>query len=426
MKTRKPRKPKPTAPPAAERPGAWTERPRAVPVPIAPAVTAPAAREIAVYRRLGISLVSGRGAIVVDTDGREYLDFYGGHAAALLGQGHPRLLAALAEQSQRLIFQTNLVELPVRDAAIARLGAYIGSGPAAGLDRVFLVNSGAEAIDNALRLAFRATARAGAPRGTVVALSGGFHGRTAAAAAITDGSARWNAFPREPFAVRRVPIDDAAALAAAVDRNVAAVVIEPVQGLAGAREVPAAMLRAARAACDRHGALWISDEIQCGMGRTGEPCAAAAAGVRPDIVTLAKGIAGGFPAAALLTTAEIAAAVGDGDLGTTFGGGPLASALIAAVIDAIESERLLARARALESRIRWSCIVGPVRRIEGRGLLLGLRTRPRAAEVLAELRDRGILAGGAADPHIVRLMPPLVLPDEAVDRLARALEEVSP
>jgi len=379
-------------------------------------------RELAVYRRIGVALVSGRGAMVVDTAGREYLDLYGGHAAALLGQGHPRLLAALAAQAEQLIFQTNLVDLPVRDEAIARLGAFIAAGPGAGLDRVFLANSGAEAIENALRLAFLATARGGAPRSAVVALAGGFHGRTAAAASITDGSARWYGFPAAPFEVRRVPFDDPAAISSAIDGDVAAVVIEPVQGVAGAREVPADVLRAARAACDRAGALWISDEIQCGMGRTGEACAATAAGVRPDIVALAKGIAGGFPAAAVVTTDAVAAAVGEGDLGTTFGGGPLAAALIAATIGALEEESLLERARTLEARIRSRCLVGPVRAIQGRGLLLGLRTAIPAAGVLSGLRERGILAGGAADPHIVRLMPPLTLPDEAVDRLAAALE----
>ncbi len=381
--------------------------------------------ELAVYRRLDLAIVSGQGSTITDADGSEYLDLYGGHAAALLGHGHPRLLAALREQSERLLFQTNLVDLPVRDAAVADLGNFIGSGLGAGLDRVFWVNSGAEAIENALRLAFRSTANGTSMRSTVVALTGGFHGRTAAAATITDDSAGWYGFPEPPFQVRRVDPDDPTALAGAIDRSVAAVVIEPVQGIAGARPVPRSTLRAARAACDQHGARWISDEIQCGMGRTGEACSATAAEVRPDIVTLAKGIAGGLPVGAVVTTAAVAESVGYGDLGTTFGGGPLACAMTSAVIRIVNEERLLDRALALEARVREQCIVGPVTEVQGRGLLLGLRTTPPAVEVLATLRQRGILAGGAADPHIVRLMPPLTLEDDAIDRLARELSEVT-
>jgi acetylornithine/succinyldiaminopimelate/putrescine aminotransferase len=167
--------------------------------------------------------------------------------------------------------------------------------------------------------------------------------------------------------------------------------------------------------------LLIFDEVQCGMGRTGHPFAAQLYGVTPDALTTAKGLAGGFPAGAVLVSDELAATVGAGDLGTTFGGGPLACALIEAVIDAIEEEGLLARVRELSAKLRATCVVGPVTGIQGEGFLLGLRTSRPAKEVFAELIERGILAGTAADPHIVRLLPPLVLEQAHVEALARAL-----
>jgi acetylornithine/N-succinyldiaminopimelate aminotransferase len=368
-----------------------------------------------VYAQTAIEPVSGDGVYLRTRDGRELLDFYGGHAVALLGYRHPRLLAALAAQAEALFFQSNGVPLAVRARAAERLVRFAPPG----LDRAFLVNSGAEANENALRLAFRATGRR-----AVVALEGAFHGRTAAAAAVTHGSARWYGFPQAPFAVRFVPRGDLAALAAALAGDVAALIVEPVQGMAGAVDLGRDYLLAARQLVSRAGALLIFDEVQCGMGRTGHPFAAQAYGVTPDLLTTAKGLAGGFPAGAVLAGEAAARGVGVGDLGTTFGGGPLACALIEAVIEAIEEEGLLARVRELSRRIRATCRVGPVTAIQGEGLLLGLRTARPAREVQTELLARGILAGLSADPHVVRLLPPLVLEAEHVEILAHALAEI--
>jgi acetylornithine/succinyldiaminopimelate/putrescine aminotransferase len=264
-----------------------------------------------VFKRIDVVPVRGHGPWIDAADGRTYLDFYGGHAVALLGYGHPRLLAALADQAADLFFQSNLVGLDVRDRA-ARL---VGWGPP-GLARAFFVNSGAEANENALRLAFLATRRS-----RVVAVEGAFHGRTAAAAAVTAGSERWTAFPRLPFDVTFVPFDDAEALDAAVGDDVAAVIVEPVQGVAGARAMSGDFLRAARAVTSARGAVLVFDEVQCGMGRTGWPFAAQMHGVVPDVLTTAKGLAGGFPAGAVLATERMASVARKGDLGTTFGGG---------------------------------------------------------------------------------------------------------
>ncbi len=376
--------------------------------------------EFPVYHRLDLEIVEGAGSRVLTRDGHELIDFYGGHAVAALGYRHPRLVSALAEQAERLIFQTNLVELQERRDACEALAKFAPPG----LDRVFLVNSGAEANENALRLAFRGSDTSG--RTQVVALEGGFHGRSAAAGACTHGHDSWYAFPRSPFDVQWVPPDDPEALAATIDDTTAAVILEPVQGIAGARTLSREMLRTARSATEHHGALLIADEVQCGMGRTGTAFAIEDAGVTPDLLTTAKGLAGGFPAGAVLASAELADALPKGSLGTTFGGGPLACVGIWTVVECLSAPGVLEQVARLGRRIQDRCLVGPVREIQGRGFLLGLRCDRPARDVLPALRQRGILAGGASDPNIVRLMPPLTLGEAEVEALEQALADIPP
>jgi acetylornithine/succinyldiaminopimelate/putrescine aminotransferase len=369
-----------------------------------------------VYPHSAIEPVRGEGALLHTRDGRTLIDFYGGHAVALLGYGHPRLVAALEEQARTLFFQSNVVPLEVRAKAARKLVEW---GPE-GLTRAFLVNTGAEAHENALRLAFRRTGRR-----RVVALEGAFHGRTAAAAAVTWGSSRWYGFPQAPFEVTFVPRGDLDALEAAL-ADAAALIVEPVQGQAGAYEAGASWLAAAREMTRAAGTVLIFDEVQCGLGRSGQPFAAQAYGVTPDLLTTAKGLAGGFPAGAVLVSDELASGLKEGDLGTTFGGGPLASALIRTVIDVIEEEGLLQRVRDLSERILATCLTGPVTAIQGKGFLIGLRTTRPAKEIQAELIDRGIVTGTSGDPNIVRLLPPLVLRETHVDSLVAALREIRP
>jgi acetylornithine/succinyldiaminopimelate/putrescine aminotransferase len=368
-----------------------------------------------VFKKVPLEPVMGEGVWITAADGKRYLDFYGGHAVALLGNGHPRLVAALEKQAKELFFQSNLVELAVRERAARAL---VGFGPAE-LTQVFFVNSGAEANENALRIAFLATQR---PR--VICLEGSFHGRTAGTAAVTAHHERWYGFPRAPYETTVVPFDDLGALERALAGDVAAVIFEPVQGVGGARALSRSFVERARALTRAQGALLIFDEVQCGMGRSGFPFAAQAYGVTPDILTTAKGIAGGFPAAAVLVGDALAAKLKKGDLGTTFGGGPLACALIEAVVAAIEEERLLPQVRRLSDRLRNECRVGPVVDVQGMGFLLGLRTTRPAQQILAELRGKQILAGDSSDPHVVRLLPPLILKDEHVDRLVAVLKEL--
>ncbi|HWW21793.1 MAG TPA: aminotransferase class III-fold pyridoxal phosphate-dependent enzyme [Steroidobacteraceae bacterium] len=369
-----------------------------------------------VFAQYPLPVASGEGVWLNTTDGRRVLDLYGGHAVAALGYGHPAWTRALTEQARTLSFQTNAVPIDVRVRAARKLIHFSQLD----FNSVFFVNSGAEANENALKMAFRITGRS-----HVAALEQSFHGRTAGAGAVTWGSAaKWYGFPRTPFDVSFLPRRDLPAIAQQVTDRTAAVIIEPVQGQAGAFDHGAAYLNALRQRCTEVGALLIFDEVQCGMGRVGEPFAARLYGVQPDMITTAKALGSGFPCSALLMSPRVASAVKLDSLGTTFGGGPMACALIEAVIDTIESERLLERVRATGALIRSRCIVGPITGHQGAGLLVGLRTGRPAKEVHAALLERGILAGTAADPNILRLIPPFVLEAGHVELLRAALLDV--
>lgn len=373
---------------------------------------------IPVYGQLPFQPERGEGVFLIDATGRRVMDLYGGHAVACLGYGHPALTDAIARQASSLVFQSNAVPLAIRARAARALVDFAPDG----LDRVFFANSGAEANENALRIAIRLSGRH-----RVVALERAFHGRTGAAGAVTWGAAAsWYGFPRLPFDVTFVSRDDPAALTAALDEDVAAVIVEPVQGVAGAYDVPAALLTEARRATTECGSFLIFDEVQCGMGRSGEPFMADRLGITPDLLTTAKSLAGGMAAGALVTTEAVSSRLGPGDLGTTFGGGPLACAAIAAVIDTIRAEGLMERVRQVSGQIREACVVGPVEHIQGVGLLLGLRTNRPAAEVRDALLKRDILVGTSADKQVLRLLPPLILEPTHVDMLAAALAEISP
>ena len=251
-----------------------------------------------VFAQYPIEVAHGEGVFLYARDGRKILDLYGGHAVAGLGYGHPRWVAALERQARQMSFQTNALGLAVRERAAERLTRFAGLG----LDTVFFINSGAEANENALKLAFKMTGRTKA-----VALEQGFHGRTAAAGAVTWGALeKWYGFPRRPFDVEFTPRDEPAAVERYIDRDTAAVIVEPVQGVGGAFDLGKPMLEALRRRCDDVGALLIFDEVQCGMGRTGAPFAANYYGVAPDMITAAKALGNGFPVSALLMSRRVA------------------------------------------------------------------------------------------------------------------------
>ena len=384
------------------------------------ALKAPAARDFQaqVFAQYPVEIASASGVWLMNTRGERILDLYGGHAVAGLGYAHPGWTAALAAQAQACQFQSNAVAMQIRAKAARRLVRFSRLP----FSSVFFVNSGAEANENALKVALRMTGRA-----HVAAVEGGFHGRTAAAGAVTWGAqAKWYGFPRTPFDVSFIPRGASGAVAEHVTTDTAAVIVEPVQGLAGAVPLGAAFLAALRARCDEVGALLVFDEVQCGVGRTGEPFAANLYGVRPDMLTTAKSLGNGFPVAALLMSPMVSASLKPESLGTTFGGGPMACAAVNAVLAAIRDQRLLERVRRLGSYIRRTCIAGPVTAIQGEGLLLGLRTTRPAKQIQAELLECGILSGTSSDPQVVRLLPPYILEEQHVDVLRDALKDLDP
>jgi acetylornithine/succinyldiaminopimelate/putrescine aminotransferase len=378
--------------------------------------TAAASHLAPVFAQYPLQVESADGVWLTTRDGRRVLDLYGGHAVAALGYGHKRWLAALEYQARTVLFQTNAVAMDVRERAATRLVRFAGLG----LDTVFFVNTGAEANENALKLALRITNRM-----HIAAIEHSFHGRTAAAGAVTHGAAnRWYGFPRAPFDVSFIPRDDEAAIEQHVTAGTAAVIVEPIQGLAGAFDLGKSFLEALRRRCDAVGALLIFDEVQCGMGRCGQPFAANLYGVVPDMITTAKALGSGFPCAALLMSPAVASHLKIDMLGTTFGGGPIACAVMEAVIDVIEAEGLLANVRRISSLIRETCQVGPVAGAQGAGFLLGLRTNRPAKDVQRDLLERDILAGTSADPQVLRLLPPFILEESHVRLLHRALRQV--
>jgi len=369
-----------------------------------------------VYAQFPIRPVRGRGSWLVDEDGHEWLDAYGGHAVASTGHSHPDVVRAIAEQAETLLFYSTAVAYPPRERLAQRLAALCPDP----LDRVFFCNSGAEANENALHLARKWTGRS-----RIVSVTGGWHGRTLGTLACTDGARYEETAARGGIPLStKVPADAVAALDAAVDDTVAAVILEPVQGLSGARDLSAEFLRAARAACDRHGAALIFDEVQCGVGRCGAFSTAEAVGVVPDVLTFAKGLASGLPIGAVIARPAVTASIGVGDLGSTFGGGPVACAAALATLDVIEREGLIENAVRVGARLTRGARALGVRQVSGRGLLLGLHLERPAAEVQRALFGRRIITGTASDPKVLRLLPPLSFSAQEADLLLTGLKEV--
>ncbi len=367
-----------------------------------------------VYAQYPIEVVDASGVWLHTRDGRRILDLYGGHAVASLGYGHAGWTRSLADQAARMNFQTNAVPMEIRARAAKKLLAFSRLP----FDSVFWINSGAEANENAFKMAFKM--RPG--RTHVAAVEQSFHGRTAACASVTWGAPqKWFFLPRAPFDVTWMPRRDVAAIPKHVTGNTAAVIIEPVQGVGGAFDMGAEYLIALRQRCDETGALRIFDEVQCGVGRTGAPFAANYYGVMPDMITTAKALGNGFPVSALLMTPPVTAALKLEGLGTTFGGGPMACAVAEATLDAIESQDLLANVRRVASYLTSTCMVGPVVGFQGAGFLAGLKLDRPAKEVQQALLAQDILTGTSGDPSILRLLPAFILEEEHIDRLRAAL-----
>ena len=369
-----------------------------------------------VYAQMPVRPVSGHGSWLVDEDGKEWLDAYGGHAVASTGHSHPDVVRAISDQAARLLFYSTVVPHPNREE-LARVLARLSPDP---LERVFFCNSGAEANENAMLLARKTTGRQG-----MVSLAGGWHGRTVATLAVTDGAKYEEGARRAGMPLsRKVAFNDIAALDAAVDDTIAGVIIEPVQGMSGARDCSPVFLQAAREICDSRGAKLIFDEVQCGVGRSGTFTAAESFGVVPDLLTMAKGLASGLPIGAVITTRTIADQLVIGDLGSTFGGGPVPCAAALATIGVIEREGLMENVVEVGAHLTRGALALGIEGVQGRGLLLGLRLGRPASGVQKALFERRILTGTASDPTVLRLLPPLSFSLSEANLLLDGLKEV--
>jgi acetylornithine/N-succinyldiaminopimelate aminotransferase len=364
------------------------------------------------YARADVAFEKGEGAWLVTRDGERYLDFGGGIAVNALGHAHPHLVEALVEQARKVWHVSNLYQIPEGERLAQRL---VESTFA---DRVFFCNSGAEANEAAIKMARRHHAMKGQPeRFRILTFEGAFHGRTLATIAAGGQKKYLDGFGPKVEGFDQVPFGDHEAMRAAVTPETAAIMIEPIQGEGGIRPVPHQCLRGLRALCDETGTLLIFDEIQTGVGRTGRLFAYEWSGVAPDIMSVAKGIGGGFPMGACLATENAASGITAGSHGTTFGGNPLAMAVGNAVLDVVlapgflehvQRMALLFRQRLAELKDRHPAVIAEIR---GAGLMLGLKTHVPNTEFAAAARGERLLVIPAGD-NVVRLLPPLVI-DEA-------------
>jgi acetylornithine/N-succinyldiaminopimelate aminotransferase len=367
------------------------------------------------YARQPVAFVRGEGAMLYDAEGEQYLDFLAGISVCNTGHCHPHVVEAIKEQAERLLHASNLYLTEPGVQLAERLASALA--PEA---RVFFANSGAEANEAAIKLARKR--RRG---GEIVVLEGAFHGRTMGALSATPQETKQEPFaPLVPGFVT-VPRDDPHALVAAVGERTAAVLLEPIQGESGVWPVPDRVLRAAREACDRTGALLIFDEVQCGMGRTGTLWAFEQS-LRPDVFTAAKALASGLPIGACVAGADAAAVLEPGDHGSTFGGGPLVAAAALATLDVIDDAELLASVRRLGAQLRSGLdelrAAGKLTAVRGSGLMVGADLpEPRGAEVVqAALEERIVL--NSTGPATLRFLPPLVIGEADVERVLAFLE----
>lgn len=375
-----------------------------------------------------MTFVAGEGCYLIDDSGERYLDCIGGIAVCALGHAHPAITAAVSEQAGKLVHVSNLFGHEPASTLAKELAAR------SGFERVFFCNSGTEANEAAIKLARKFAHRRGQPkRKTIVSCEGGFHGRTMGALAATANKAYHEGFDPLPDGFVTAAFNDIAALEAAIDQNVAAFIVEPVQGENGVLPASRAFLQAARELCTERGALLIFDEVQCGMGRLGPLFAFQHYGVQPDVVTLAKALANGLPIGAMLVRETYASGLQPGDHGTTFGGSPLPCAAALAHLSVRDDLNLEGHTPAMAARLfaglfelaaRFSSVYGSPR---GLGLLAGIPVNEPydAASIVEHARKNSRVLVNKAGGNTIRLAPPLIIEESDVDRVLAALDEAA-
>ena len=375
--------------------------------------------QLATYKKMPIVAARGEGVWLYTSAGEKFLDLYGGHAVAGTGHSHPHVVQAIQKQAGELLFYSNLVYSETRARAAEKL---VGVAPTS-LTKAFFCNSGTESNENAMRMARFATGRP-----NIITFSGSFHGRTAdAISASFLGKYRDLGKPNVPGHLH-AEFGDLDSVRAVVDDETAAIMLEPIQSMAGVRTAAPQFFRALRDLCDEQGIILIYDEVQTGVGRTGDWFFAgsqAGAAVVPDIITLAKALGSGIPVGACLVNEKVAAHVKENDLGTTFGGGMVAMAAIQATLEVVENDNLLANVREVESHLRESLRdCADIVEIHGHGFLLGIEFSDKASSIHAQLLERKIITGTSSNANILRLLPPLCLQKAEVDVFVEALKAV--
>ncbi len=376
--------------------------------------------QLATYAKMNIAAIRGEGVWVYTSEGEKYLDLYGGHAVCATGHCHPHVVRALQEQAGKMLFYSNLVYSDVRAQAAEKL---VSIAPKF-LTKAFFCNSGTEANENAMRMARMASGRE-----KIITFTGGFHGRTADSISATFlGKYREIGKPNVPGHIS-AEFGDVESVRAVADETVAAIMLEPIQSMAGVAESSPEFFRALRQICDEFGIYLIFDEVQTGVGRTGNwffGGSDLAGNVEPDVITLAKSLGSGVPVGACLVNEKISAKIKINDLGTTFGGGMLAMAAVLATLEAIENDRMLENAKAVENHLRERLkeilnVVG----LRGKGCLLGIEFNDKCASIHAKLLEKKIITGTSSNPNVLRLLPPLFVQSKEIDMLIEVLEETN-
>lgn len=372
--------------------------------------------QLATYRKMNITVERGEGAWIWTGDGEKYLDLYGGHAVCATGHSHPHVVEAIKEQAEKVLFYSNLVYSEIRGRAAEKLISIAAKS----LTKTFFCNSGTEANENAMRMARMATGRE-----KIVSFSGGFHGRTADSISATFlGKYREIGKPNVPSHVE-AEFGDIESTLSVIDDQTAGIIIEPIQSMAGVREAEPRFFRELLNACDKFGAVLIFDEVQTGIGRTGNWIFAGSElsdFVEPDIVTLAKSLGSGIPVGACLVNDRVSSHIKENDLGTTFGGGMIAMAAVLATLEAIENDGMIDNAKAIEQHLRDSLVgVEGVVGIRGKGCLLGIEFEDKCSAIHAKLLENKIITGTSSNPNVLRLLPPLCTNIEEIDLLIGGL-----
>jgi len=374
--------------------------------------------QLTTYKKMGIAIERGSGSWVWTSDGEKYLDLYGGHAVCATGHSHPYVVKAIRKQADKILFYSNLVYSELRGRTAEKL---VDVAPPT-LTKAFFCNSGTEANENAMRAARLATGRE-----KVISFTGGFHGRTADSISATFlGKYRDIGKPNVPLHVEAA-FGDIESVKAVADEQTAAIIIEPIQSMAGVREAPPEFFRQLRELCDAKGIVLIFDEVQTGVGRTGRWFFAgsdSAGGVEPDIITLAKSLGSGVPVGACLLNDNVSSKIKENDLGTTFGGGMIAMAAVLATLEAIDNEGMIENAQAVELHLHEQLAsVHGVVSVRGKGCLIGIEFDGPCAPAHSRLLDRKIITGTSSDPNVLRLLPPLVTTTAEIDMLVECLKE---